>query len=102
MPHKTHQNTTIRDKTHKYLKFDYLTSLCVVDHICIFISSKMVAQYMYASKRSLVIWVLKLTKQGFNCNMNKTLVGGTNVLCCHFVTNKDTDTVADTSEIIKL
>ena len=59
---KTHQNTTFRDKTHKYLKFDYLTSLCVADRNCIFISSKMVVQYMYASERSLVIWVLKLTK----------------------------------------
>ena len=56
MPHKAHQNTTLRDKTHKYLKFDYLTSLCVVDRICIFISSKMVAQYMYPSGRNVVGW----------------------------------------------
>ena len=89
-----------RDKTYKYLKFDYLTSLCVVDRICIFSSPKMVAQYIYASERSLVMCVLKLTKQGFNYNINK---GGTNVLCYHFRTNKDTDTVdhAKWSEIIK-
>ena len=62
MHHETCQNITFHDKTHKYLKFDYFTSLCVVDRICIFISSKMAAQYMYASERSLVIWVLKLTK----------------------------------------
>ena len=56
MPHKTHQNTTFRDKTHKHLKFDYLTPLCVVDRICIFVSSKMVAQYICASDRSFVAW----------------------------------------------
>ena len=34
MHHETCQNITFHDKTHKYLKFDYFTSLCVVDRIC--------------------------------------------------------------------